>query len=780
MKLYLTKFPKQSFSVLFMLSFLHTSLGWGQNLNMQNGTFTLGSTISCGGSFYDSGGASSGSLNTSPNENLTVTICPQPGQYAQIVFSSVSYNNGGSPSNQETFEYSLNGGTSWTVIASGSTPTINSSSPGSCITIHFQQNGSYQAANWVATMNCLSPPSNDEPCGAIALPVGVGACTYSTVSNLFGSVSNVLPEPGCGSFSQTASEDVWYSAVVPANGILTIQAVDAPAAGTMYPGIAIYSGSCSSLVHQECAYTISPTTPSSATYTGTPGETIYIRVWDYYDNMGSINICASTHANVASQIVTGNTQINCGSSYTFSDPGGNGNYSVNTSAFYTLCPSTPGQYVSVNFTNFSLGSGDYLVVMNGSSSQAPIIYEGSGTTIQSTITSSSTDGCLQFSFVSNSSIVSSGWSANVTCSSTPGNNTNNCSQQDCSGGCGTWICSDGQLPATNSVSIGSHELSSQTNGCFLNSYEVSSNWYYFQAENTGSIELSFDGPAGQDYDFAVYGPTTDNYIPCPSSGISPIRCSYSGAANPVGIGNGATDYYEEAGGDGWVAPLQVIAGETYALLVNIFQNGGPQPVITLGISGSGSLNCNPTVLGVTLKKFDAIKDGKSNFLNWITSNERNNDYFIVQRSENGLAWHQIGIVQGNGNSTSEHYYQFRDEQPIIPISYYRLIQVDFDGTENYSRIAEVNREGFIEEIVSEIYPNPSTEDFSFIVRDDLANEPIELVIRDNYGKLVQKNLINSNETKVHKVNTSELSSGIYHVEFVYRDYKYCQRFIKLN
>ena len=67
-----------------------------------------------------------------------------------------------------------------------------------------------------------------------------------------------------------------------------------------------------------------------------------------------------------------------------------------------------------------------------------------------------------------------------------------------------------------------------------------------------------------------------------------------------------------------------------------------------------------------------------------------------------------------------------------------------------------------------------------MVRDDLANEPIELAIRDNYGKLVQEYVINSNETKVHKVNTSELSSGIYHVEFVYRDFKYCQRFIKLN
>jgi hypothetical protein len=414
---------KNRLTSLFILGIILFSLttGWGQNLNMQNGTFTIGSTISCGGTFYDSGGASAGGAD---NENFTVTICPQSGQYAQLIFTSVVYNNSGKPSNVETFQYSLDNGVTWTTIPSGATPTIYSSSPGSCITVRYIENGTYtlNGTNWVATMNCLSPPSNDEPCGAIALPVGVGSCSYSTMSNLFASVSNVLPEPGCGSFSQTASEDVWYSAVVPANGILTIQAVDAPAAGSMYPGIAIYSGSCSSLIHQECAYTTSTITPSSATYTGTPGETIYIRVWDYTDNTGSFNICASTHANVASQIVTGDTQINCGSSYTFSDPGGNGNYAVNTSAFYTLCPSAPGQYVSINFTSFNLGSGDYLVVMNGSSTQASVIYEGSGTTIQSTITSSSTDGCLQLSFVSNSSIVSSGWTANVTCSSTPGNN----------------------------------------------------------------------------------------------------------------------------------------------------------------------------------------------------------------------------------------------------------------------------------------------------------------------------------------------------------------------
>ena len=791
----------------------------GANGTSSGGTLTNGTNGIAGGASGGNGGNGGGTTTTFGNGNTNAAgspgTAPGGGGGGGERAGGTSFTGGAGGSGQISFSYTpsitmpnagvdqnacgvltLAGNTpdagwtgTWSVVSgtasitspNSPTSTVTGIPSGTCATLRwtFSQVGCVSMTDDVVL--CVPNVCNDNACNATPLSVGT-TCLYTTVSNVGATVSTTQPEPGCGNFNQAGSEDIWYSAVVPANGILTVNALDAPGGTSMYPAITIYSGGCTSLSHQECGQTTSTLTASSATYTGTPGETIYIRTFDLLGNTGSFQICASTHTNTPSQIVTGETQISCGSSYTFSDPGGNGNYNVNTSAFYTLCPDSPGQYVSVNFTSFSLGSGDFLVVMNGSSSQSSFIAQGSGTTIPATITSSAADGCLQFAFVSNSSLVSTGWTANVTCSSTPGTNTAICSQQDCNGGCGTWICDDGNLNALNSVSIGASDLSAQTNGCFGNSYEVSSNWYYFQAQTTGTIQLSFDGPTGQDYDYAVFGPSTDFNIPCPSSGLSPIRCSFSSAGNPVGLGNGATDHYEEAGGDGWVAPLNVQAGETYALLINIFQNGGPQPVITLGVSGTGALACNPVVLGVNLTEFNGTRDGGNNLLTWITSRERNNDYFRVERSLNGSSWEVIGTVQGRGNSSVSNFYHFMDYNvDHLPLAYYRLVQVDFDGEENLSQIIKIDRNISEGDIVSSLTPNPASERSIFTIQNSDSDLPLFLEVLDEMGKVLytqNHSLFIKNEQLT--IETSNFSQGTYYVRFSQGDRIQLQKLIVIH
>jgi hypothetical protein len=68
-------------------------------------------------------------------------------------------------------------------------------------------------------------------------------------------------------------------------------------------------------------------------------------------------------------------------------------------------------------------------------------------------------------------------------------------------------------------------------------------------------------------------------------------------------------------------------------------------------------------------------------ISWTTASEVNNDYFQVERSINGENWEVIGIVQGNGTTSNENHYSLKDENPRGSIAYYRLRQVDFDGTQ---------------------------------------------------------------------------------------------------
>jgi hypothetical protein len=94
---------------------------------------------------------------------------------------------------------------------------------------------------------------------------------------------------------------------------------------------------------------------------------------------------------------------------------------------------------------------------------------------------------------------------------------------------------------------------------------------------------------------------------------------------------------------------------------------------------------NPTPLPVVLTAFTGQTTAAGNVLRWATASEANNDHFELERSTNGQDFVQIGRTAGAGSTDLTHTYQFTDAaQPIT--SYYRLRQVDFDGTFSYSPV----------------------------------------------------------------------------------------------
>ncbi|RZJ66743.1 MAG: T9SS type A sorting domain-containing protein [Flavobacterium sp.] len=119
----------------------------------------------------------------------------------------------------------------------------------------------------------------------------------------------------------------------------------------------------------------------------------------------------------------------------FTDSGGpTGNYPNNANQVTTICPDSPGDYVTITFTAFNIENGwDGLYVFNGNSISSGQIESANppqnvpgglagafwGTTIPGPFTSSSPDGCLTFQFRSDSSVDNPGWIANVTCGPPP-------------------------------------------------------------------------------------------------------------------------------------------------------------------------------------------------------------------------------------------------------------------------------------------------------------------------------------------------------------------------
>ena len=106
------------------------------------------------------------------------------------------------------------------------------------------------------------------------------------------------------------------------------------------------------------------------------------------------------------------------------------------------------------------------------------------------------------------------------------------------------------------------------------------------------------------------------------------------------------------------------------------------------------------------------------------------DYFIVQHSQNNLHYEDIVKVDGAGTTTTVKNYFAVDQNPYTGISYYRLKQVDYNGTYKYSSIVPVE---FNKEIVFDVYPSVSFGDFNMLFSGQKEKE-LSCIILDLSGK----------------------------------------------
>lgn len=152
----------------------------------------------------------------------------------------------------------------------------------------------------------------------------------------------------------------------------------------------------------------------------------------------------------------------------------------------------------------------------------------------------------------------------------------------------------------------------------------------------------------------------------------------------------------------WVAPALGTGPVTFYYVGNAV-NGANGRSNDNGGFGSSSI-LTEAVLPVELTDFQAHKKNRSVLLSWETASEINNRGFHIEYSNNGKDFEGIGWVEGAGNSSKVQHYQFIDESPSAGTNYYRLLQVDFDGTSSYSDIKTVLLKSNFD---FDIYPNPS-------------------------------------------------------------------------
>lgn len=183
---------------------------------------------------------------------------------------------------------------------------------------------------------------------------------------------------------------------------------------------------------------------------------------------------------------------------------------------------------------------------------------------------------------------------------------------------------------------------------------------------------------------------------------------------------------------------------------------------TLGSTSSD----NP--LPVELTSFTAKKVENTVLLEWVTESEINNDYFTIERSNDSFDFKPLVSVPGAGNSNSTLNYATVDYTPLRGISYYRLKQTDFDGTEKSFQTITINNNFEIDGQLT-IFPNPARPEF-FNVRLPVNKESFGLFVIDDLGKLIFSDKIiplGNQSVSIHpKVN---LVPGHYIVKLVSQD-----------
>src|SRR5688572_15148897 len=101
--------------------------------------------------------------------------------------------------------------------------------------------------------------------------------------------------------------------------------------------------------------------------------------------------------------------------------------------------------------------------------------------------------------------------------------------------------------------------------------------------------------------------------------------------------------------------------------------------VNTGTAPSGFLPFPEAPLPVKFIGFNIARQQNDVLVQWATAEESSNDYFEVQRSENGTNWFVVGKVAGAGNSSSVNSYEFIDKNATAAVLYYRVRQVDLDG-----------------------------------------------------------------------------------------------------
>ena len=200
----------------------------------------------------------------------------------------------------------------------------------------------------------------------------------------------------------------------------------------------------------------------------------------------------------------------------------------------------------------------------------------------------------------------------------------------------------------------------------------------------------------------------------------------------------------------------MLTGNSYSFQLTVTDVAGASGSAVTGVTVMMS------ALPVEFAYFKGQQNTGGNLLQWGTVTEQNNDYFSVERSEDGTRFTEIGTVAGAGTSNIAHDYSFTDTKATGATNYYRLKQVDKGGKYNMSKVIVVA--GSNNTSAVRIYPSPVLASLSLVLNNDVKGKG-KIEVYDATGRSVRQALISKNDKLLSTaVDMNNLVPGVYVVE----------------
>ena len=211
----------------------------------------------------------------------------------------------------------------------------------------------------------------------------------------------------------------------------------------------------------------------------------------------------------------------------------------------------------------------------------------------------------------------------------------------------------------------------------------------------------------------------------------------------------------------YTIPANAVPGTTYAR----FRLSGGLNTDATGDQARGEVEDYVCTIGaavpVELTQLIAYQRGENVQVEWKTETEIDNKGFFVERSGDGVSWETLGWVDGVGTTFTPQEYTFLDQKPLNGVNYYRLQQLDFNGTFEYSYVVSVEMgEGAARLLV---FPNPTEGELAFRVPvDEFQQEEMTLRIFSINGALMRE--FTQTAATAGTLNIADLAEGTYILE----------------